>query len=560
MEKHLRALRFITALVVVAIATLIGWLLTIDEAAFEAMIDRSFGYGAIPDYPDKLPLPTRMRLIWAASSWAALAGIVAGWPLLARALYNGVSGAWRCGRSALAQVWATIPMWERWSFALALLVCTSIRIAFAVADPPMLDEALNWLLFGDRGPLVALTWYAAPNNHIGHSLLASIIGLLPVDPLLALRAPSIMAAGLAQGALYLLLRRICGLAPALLAIAFAMASPLVLYFDHLGRGYSMVLLAFTAGFGAAAHWLKARDPRALHLLTLAAILGVIVMPSVVYGYGALAGSLMLFSHERLRVLRAFAWAMLGIAALYAPSLIVSGTAAFSENPWVRPIGYAAMAESYWPHVKLAFEGLVGFRFGLLSAMAVLVLAAALTRIERKQLAVMCFSVVALALALPFIHGVLPFERVFVFLIVPLTVAIGLLVQRMLPAGAVGWLVLPIPLILVATQTIRLRQALPIAEAVAFRADGACSVLKSSAPKRIIGQAQPLTSFALFDFKRGGYPIGARFDVIGATQSPARSGEAFIGWKTDLAVLSSDSLLFTDEGPDAIWVISSAPAP
>ncbi|MBK8226021.1 MAG: hypothetical protein IPK70_02450 [Flavobacteriales bacterium] len=560
MEKHLRALRFIMALVVVALAALMAWLLAIDEAAFDAMVDRSFGYGAIPDYPDKLPLPTRISLIWAASSWAAAACIVASWPRLARALCTAVSGAWRCGRAAVARTWASMTMRERWVFALALLACTVMRIAFAVADPPMLDEVLNWLLFGDRGPLVALTWYAAPNNHIGHTLLASITGLLRVDPLLALRAPSIIAAGLAQGALYMLLRRICGPAPALLAVAFAMASPLVLYFDHLGRGYAMVLLAFTMGFGSAALWLKTRDPRALHLLVIAAMLGVFVTPSVLYGFGALLGSLMLFRHERSHVMHAVARAVIGIALLYAPSLIVSGPAAFLDNPWVRPIGYAAMAEAYWPHMKLAFEGLVGFRSGLLSAITVVLLASAFTRNERQRLAVLCASLVALALALPFIHGVLPFERVFVFLIVPLAASIGLLVQRLLTFGAAGWMLLPIALILFAGQTVRLRKALPIAEADAFRADGACWALNSYAPKRIIGQAQPLSSYALFDFKRGGYPAGACFDVIGAGQSPARSGAVFIGSVADFNEPSGDSLLFTDEGTDAIWVISSAPSP
>jgi len=560
MEKHLRALRFTMALLVVAIVALIVWLLTIDEAALSTMIDRSFGYGAIPDYPDKLPLPTRQRLVWAACSWASVAGIVAAWPWLARALFIRVSGAWQCGRAAIARTWVAMPKWERWCLSLTFIACTAMRIAFAIVDPPVLDEALNWLLFGERGPLVALMWYAAPNNHIGHTLMASIIGLLPVDPLLALRTPSIMAAGLAQGVLYLFLRRICGPAPAFLAVAFAMASPLVLYYDHLGRGYAMVVLAFATGFGAAALWLRTKDPRALQVLTLVSVLGVFVMPSALYGCGPLLGSLLLFSDDRLRVLRAAAWAIVGIAVLYAPSLIVSGTAAFMDNPWVRPAGRATLAEGWWPHMKLAFEGLTGIRSGFFVALSVLLLAPAITSGQMQRLASIALSVVALALVLPFIHGVLPFERTLIYLIVPLAAAIGMLGQRLLPAGALMWLVVPVSLTLFGIQATRLRRVLPSAEVEAFRAAQACSVLRSAKPAHIIGVAQPLAAYAFFDFQRGRYPSSARFEVMGAMQSPAPSGAAFIGWKPDLSMFRGDSILFSDDGLDAIWIIGPASSP
>ena len=559
MEKHFRALRFTMALLVVALASLIAWLLTMDEAAFEAMIDRSFGYGAIPDYPDRLPLPTRIRLIWAASSWAAAAGIAAMWPRLTRSLCTGFSGAWQCGRSAVARTWATMPKWERWCFALILLACTVMRIAFAVLDPPQLDEALNWLLFGEHGPLVALSWYAAPNNHIGHTIVSSAFGLLPVDPLVALRAPGIAAAGLAQAVLFLLLRRICGAVPAFMALAFALASPLMLQFGHLGRGYAMLVLAFAMAFGAAAHWLRSYDARALQALVITCASAVFVMPSALYGCASLYALLVVMSAKRWHVLRAAAWTLGGIVMLHAPALIVSGPAAFLENRWVQPIGPAAVLEGWWPHVARAFEGLMGVRYGFLVAMAMVMLAILRSKGSTRRIAILVLGVTAVALVLPIVHGALPFARTWIFLVVPLAVAMGIVVQGAWVGKRWAWLAVAGSMILFVAQAGRLRQELPTVENEAFRAARACVALRRAAPFRIVGRSQPLSTYALFDTKRERYSTEISLESAGA-EAPVPVGAAVIGRKMDTDALRGDRLLFADEGDDAIWIAGSGHRP
>ncbi|MBK9146629.1 MAG: hypothetical protein IPM12_02280 [Flavobacteriales bacterium] len=448
-----------------------------------------------------------------------------------------------------------MPKWERWFFALTLLACTVMRIAFALLDPPQLDEALNWLLFGEHGPLVALSWYAAPNNHIGHTIVSSALGLLPVDPLIALRAPGIAAAGLAQAVLFVLLRRMCGAVPVFMALAFALAAPLMLQFGHLGRGYVMVMLAFAMAFGAAAHWLRSHDARALHALVITCASAVFVMPSALYGCASLYAMLLVMSAKRWHVLRAAAWTLAGILMLHAPALIVSGPAAFLENRWVQPIGPAAVIEGWRPHVVRAFEGLMGVRYGFLVAMAMMMLAIVRSKGRKRRIAILVLGVTAVALVLPVIHGALPFERTWIFLVVPLAVAMGIVVQGAWAAKRWAWLAMAVSMILFVAQAVRLRQELPAAENEAFRAASACEALRRAAPFRIVGQSQPLSTYVLFDAKRKRYSLGISLEAAGA-DAPVPAGAAVIGPRRDAHALQGDRLLFADEGDDAIWIAGS----
>lgn len=554
--KHMRVLRIGSALIAIIGIGLVCWLIAMKGEAYGALVERCYGYGFLQSYSDKLPLPQKWRLALSAWPWILIAAAIALFPRLAAALHNALVGSWRLGRDAMRGTWARMPLWERAWFVATGVGCTMLRTYFAAIDPPVFDEALNWLLFAERGPLVSLTWYAAPNNHIGATVLTAIVGLLPIDPLVALRAPAVIAALLLQVALYVLLRRFGSPMSAVLASAFAIASPMMLYYDHVGRGYVWVALAFAIAMGAAMHWLLARDERGLRLASVACMAGTFVMPSFLYASAGFFIALLILDRERRRVLNPALWSAFGIAALHAPALIVSGVGAFADNQWVRPVGMAEVARAWWPHFNRTFEGLTGIPRGFV---IVLLLFGACTAIARKPLrsvAAMVAIIVGCALLTPFIHGVLPFERTWIYLIAPLALAIGQVADRSLAWFRVPQLAIPVAFALIMFQTKRVREALPLLERDAYRVMEATASLQIERPERIRAWAQPLSTYLFFAWKRGQLPEGCAFDFSSTTE--VEPGTFVIGRKSEFDSWRGDRMVFTYEGADAIWVTGSKP--
>ena len=549
--KHTRALRIASTLIAIGGIALMCWLLALNAEQFRTLAQRCYGYGSVPSYPDKLPLPSVGRLALAALPWVLAACAVALWPWLAASLRTAVMGAWRLCREAMADTWALMPRWERWWSITAVIGCTVIRCYLAITDPPVFDEALNWLLFAEHGPLVSLTFYAAPNNHIGATMLSAIVGLLPVDPLLALRAPTVVAALFLQAGLYLLVRRLASPMAAVLASAFAMAAPVLLYHDHLGRGYVPVVLAFTMAFGAAARWLMARDERGLWLLGIACSAGTFVMPSFLYAGAGLFAALMIIDGGRRRVLSAALWSAFTIAVLYAPAVIVSGAGAFVDNPWVRPVGAAAVAEAWWPHFSRTFEGLLGAPHGFALAVLLLVAGLLLAPNRERPVAIMAVIVMGISLVIPFIHGVLPFERTWIHLIIPLAVALALVADRGLARFRFPQAAIPAAMALFAFQLKGTREVFPRIERDAFRVMEAMVLLQAEKPGRIRAWAQPLSTYSCFAWKRGLLPEGCDFAYSSTTE--VEPGIVVIGRKSEFDPDRGDRMLFTYEGADAIWV-------
>lgn len=527
------------------------WLLSLDDAAFADAVSRWYAAAPMPRYEGFMPLPTRGRLILAALLWPFVASCVVLWPRLAAAVLRRMNDAWSGLRSWLADGYARLLLWERWWFIGALGAATALRLWFAWSDPPMLDEALNWTLFAGHGPLVALSFYGAPNNHVGYTALVSCMGALPLDPLAALRLPAVALAGLAQGALYLLLRRFAAPAAASLALAFAMAAPMMMLYDHLGRGYAALVLAFTVAMGAGLRWLLSGDGRWLVLLWLAVAGGIFIMPSFLYAGMALYIGLLALSSDRSPVLYSALQALAATVLLYAPVLIVSGLDALVRNPWVRPIGFAEVASGWWPHVQRVFQGLMGVRFGFALGMAMLMAAGLMGR-HHRQVAWLAALVVAISLALPFVHGVLPFERTWIHLLVPLAVATAIVLDRIVPkAWHPGWSI-PLALALFTGQCISLRAALPVWEPEPFAAARACDALRCAGPL-VVGEAHgPLAVQVLFDHQRGRLPALQYLEAVNGQRGERHGRAVMIGDPEDFHPDLGDSLIFKDQVFGAIW--------
>lgn len=548
----MRVLRIVAAMVALAALAFGCWLVGLDERELHACAERWFGYAVAPDYPDQLSSPTRARILFSLAPCFLFALATAVSARLAAAFHHVFTDSMAILMETGRRAWSGMGGWERWWFMASVGACTALRCAWAMKDPPMLDEAISWLFFAERGPLVALSFYAAPNNHMAYSGIAALTGTLPVDPLLALRAPTLLASILVQCALYLIMRRFAGSFAAILGVAFAMAAPLTLQFGHLGRGYMLIVLAATLAIGACAHWLRHADRRALHLLCLTCIAGASVMPSFLYAIAALFVGLAALSAKRLQIARTAVNVLLGLAALYAPGVIISGIEAFTANRWVEPWQREELIAGWMPHFTRVGEGILGVAHALPAMLVATCAAVALARKQERPLAWLMALTVLLAMLTPLIHGVLPFERTWIYLVIPMAIMICIVLNRLPIADRWSWCALPLVVAGFSVQVVRLRSKLPEMEVEAFQAARGSAVLKAAEPDAILLGAQPLSTYLLFEIKRGSVEVPWTFNQ-GQIQGMAGARVGLVARDGSLVPGAADRLLFRDSTGQSIWL-------
>lgn len=548
----MRALRIAAAVVALAALVFGCWLLSLDGQQLHADTERWFGYSVAPDYPDKLPLPTLHQLLLSMVPWFLLAVATAASSRLAAALRRFIGDGTAFLVEAFRKGWGGIAPWEKWWLVLSIGACIALRGAWAVIDPPMLDEAITWLFFAGRGSLVSVAFYAAPNNHVLHSAIAALLGMLPLDPLIALRAPSLLASALVHGALYLLMRRITGSFGAMLGSAIAMGAPLMLQYGHLGRGYALLALAAVVAIGAATCWLRHYDQRALRLFCMACCVGTLTMPSFLYAVAALFVGLAMVSAQRRQVARAAVVVILSVAVLYAPALIISGPRAFMENRWVAPIGHDVLIKGWFPHFARVAEGILGIPYALPAMLIAPLAAIALARRETRRTALFISWMVLFAMTTPLIHGVLPFERTWIYLIIPVSLCAALVLDRFPIAARWSWCAVPLVVLGFSAQVVRLRSRLPELEAEAFQAARGCELLRAMKPDGLLLGAQPLSTYVLFDIERSAADLPwTCYEGVSSGMPGDRIG--IVASDDDHLEGGADSLLFRAQTGQSIWL-------
>ena len=436
--------------------------------------------------------PYRYRLLRVVPIFMiALCCAVAWRPALVLSPLLALRNAAREGLLFLRSAWREMPTWERLVVGAILLITAGIRIGMALTEPVQVDEAMTWLLFTSRGPLVAWSYYAAPNNHILHSLFTTITAWLPVGPTVAMRIPPILAAVLAQVFLYPILRRRAGAPGALIGLVLVSFSFPFLYYGYLSRGYMLVLLAFIVAYGATLRVIRNGGTNALVILSVACVVGLFTMPSFLYPTALLFGLALILCHgadpraTRWGLLRSGLVVGLTTAVLYAPAVLMSGVAAFTSNQWVKPTGRADVVARWWPHFRDTFDWMTGIPIGIYVVFSVaLLLPIALRGPDRG---VVRFNVLLLAgsLVIPLVHSVIPFERTWIYLLVPIAMNFGMLVRMVAKDRPYGLPVALILSVLLATWMFKTyRRTIPEYEYMAYDARGMYQAIQDVEPKAI----------------------------------------------------------------------------
>ncbi|PQB03973.1 hypothetical protein BST85_02925 [Aureitalea marina] len=320
------------------------------------------------------------------------------------------------------------------------LVIVGISFLFnlynVLVRPIFYDEAWTYLNFTRPGFLTAISYYPLPNNHVLHSVLTVMTRDLPFGTTVNLRLSNLLVSLItALVFAYTSYRLFSKRAALVLLPLFCFLFP-VSYYSYLSRGYMLLILAFVICHYAVMRLTAAtgseRERRKYSLLLVAGgILGLYTMPSFVYPFFCCVGFVavwLIFKSGVRSTVHFLGLNLLGgliVAWLYGPILFRSGLNSLINNEMVQPISRAEV----WSRLGSHFSETSEFLFGMpliVFTVAVVVMLMALAR-KVTQLAFWIFCLVMPPIIL-MIHGVIPFSRTWIYLVVIVLSILGQLIR------------------------------------------------------------------------------------------------------------------------------------
>lgn len=220
----------------------------------------------------------------------------------------------------------------------AAAVVISIGIAFAALDldvPLRHDEARTALIYSTQPFSVVASTYDSTNDHVLHTLLVRGAHLVGGWDRVWLRLPAFLSFCLLLPALWWFARREYGSTAALFAVALAASSPFFVHYAINARGYTLLLLLFTAAMLCAQTLVRTPNNKALWATWATATgMGFFTLPIMMFAATATVAWMLLArwracGREALGSFLATTatWSAVAAAvagALYAPALITEG--------------------------------------------------------------------------------------------------------------------------------------------------------------------------------------------------------------------------------------------
>ncbi len=157
-----------------------------------------------------------------------------------------------------------------------------IRLYLLFTQPIDVDAATTFYYFTSAGLEQSISYYPAPNNHVLHSVLTTLFYYPGPWQTYLLRIPAFIFGCSSLFLFFGITKKLYGLIPSLIALAFFGVLEPVLYYSCVARGYSMILFFTLAAVGL---WLKSNDFRNIFYSAVYALvlgMGIYTIPSHLY--------------------------------------------------------------------------------------------------------------------------------------------------------------------------------------------------------------------------------------------------------------------------------------
>ena len=308
--------------------------------------------------------------------------------------------------------------------ALLIIICTGIALRLVFINQPMrFDEAGTFLNSATRPALIALSYYATPNNHLFHTLLVRISCLIFGEAAWVIRLPAFICGTVLIPTVYAVARRLGHKYAALLAAALTAVSSPLIEFSTNARGYSIVVFIFFCLLLLGFYLKRGVNAAAWFMFSGLAALAVYTIPAALYPVGVVTGWLafeILSNKDSRRLLRlkglitAAALAGAFTIVLYLPVLIVSGWQALAGNEFV--------TARDWLYLKANFPGLLAsvwdqWNRDIPAALRLIIAAGFIYAVFiTRRGRVLVLTAAAVAAAVVLVQRVLPPARVWLFLL------------------------------------------------------------------------------------------------------------------------------------------------
>jgi hypothetical protein len=316
-----------------------------------------------------------------------------------------------------------------------LLFITGVHLFYFFRLPMFIDEAFSYVHFVSKGFLISASYYPGPNNHFFYSELCVLTDLFFDDPVLVMRLPAFVSGLILSTSLFLVLKKYLGFKVALLSIIIFSLSEQINFYSSQGRGYMLFSLFVFLSFYSLGQFLFNARKFYLLLFVVSSVLGFYTIPVFLYPFSSMfLWSLFVIwkKHDRPLFFKTFALyfsIVVLVLILYLPVFLVNPPEVIFGNPWVsspadfysRFPQYLLQLNNFWwsDNFSLLFSS---------AALAGLIWLGAKNNISIVVAIILLFFFPWLMI---FIQKVLPFERVWLYYLLFLSVGLSYLIINLI---------------------------------------------------------------------------------------------------------------------------------
>ncbi len=311
------------------------------------------------------------------------------------------------------------------------LICTLflLKLYFLPRFPFHIDEVASYLYFVQKGFFVSISYYPAPNNHILYSVLACLLKPFVHDPFYLMKLPSFIFSIITSCVLMLLLLKHFNFSISIIGVLLFSLAPSYFIYSISGRGYAlMTSFAMVSTFMVFEIISGKKEAFIWHIYVVATVLGFYTLLTYLYPFVSLSFVILTYGlvkkdYSSIRhFIKYTVLAIFLVLLLYTPVFLVSGLSALTSNAWVIKLDWTNYISKLPVFVSGAFEFVIGFEGYSMVTGIFLIIAAVVVLVRTRKikwlLLVLSFFITALVLLT--IQRLQPYNRIWIYLIIPIT--------------------------------------------------------------------------------------------------------------------------------------------
>ncbi len=307
-----------------------------------------------------------------------------------------------------------------------MVIALGLRLQF-LNQPIRGDEAATYLYFASRPLYIALSYYPVPNNHLFYTFLVNIVSKIGFQPEI-IRMPSLIAGFLLIPVTYCLGKRLFSSSVGLMAAALVTTSSYLIEYSTLARGYTTQTFLSLLGIFIATYLITQNNRFLLLLFWGTWTLAFYTIPPTLYIFlGTIAWmGLIAFKNRKTEKTGVQPDQIIGLSFaigfttvfLYIPVILLSGPESILWNRFVIPLDWTQFFVGIGPslystlqlfHRDLPYIVVAALIFGFFISLGILLR-------QKSIYALLPIVILAGCTGLVVIQRVVPFERVWIFLI------------------------------------------------------------------------------------------------------------------------------------------------